>query len=175
MPKWLPPKSTATHPRECLGLVPNYEGPRAPPCSHKSPDCSWPYCIHFLVSASKFVEGSQQWLEIPEIQELHLQSTDIYCKAWPFSLELLRKRCICHDDLLYLHQPSQTPCHQTNLESFMLSIPGFRASPLPSPHNSGFFVYAIPSNHSHPTSTSECFFRIHLEAECMAPTCPKSK
>ena len=41
--------------------------------------------------------------------------------------------------------------------------------------NPVFFAYAIPSNHSHPTSTSECFFRIHLEAECMTPKCPKRK
>lgn len=108
------------------------------------PTAAGPIVFFFLVSASTSVEGSQQWLEISTVRrglsvlsfsERDVSSTMIYC-TW------------------YLHQPSPTPCHQTNLYSSpscfqtlaYLSMPSNPTTHIPHPPVNVSFAFILRLN-----------------------------
>ena len=81
----------------------------------------------------------------------------IYCKSWPFSLDFEPKRCSLHNDLLYLHQPSPTPWHLTNLYSSpscfqtlaYLSMPSHPTTHIPHPPVNVSFTLILRLNAWH--------------------------
>ena len=85
VPKWLPPKSTLTHPRQ--RSIPTYEGLRAPPYSQKSPNRIWHYIFFiFLKTCLRPWQGVNS-----DLRYWKSKISLIHCKSSPFSLDFVQR------------------------------------------------------------------------------------